>query len=216
MGYTYADGLPLRRRGSPTRPQTGGNTLCAKKWGELMSTDMEFPSSPSSSICWPHLSAEEATLRGRFKRQFRLRACLALSTSPTQILPIVIIVVSSALLPVRNIGRKMMGGCNVMCWHHMHLVSPLYFSLIRDERPPRYFCASHLRISQGSGQGHEISTNVQRLHVCARARVSICGHVCTPILHPSAAQEVKSMLTPRTSHGSSFTCLCRSNFVGQD
>lgn len=151
-----------------------------------MSTDMEFPSSPSSSICWPHLSAEEATLCGRLKRQFRLWACLALSTSPTQILPIVIIMMPSELLPVRNIGRKTMGGCNIMCWHHMYVVSPPYFSLICDERPPCYFCTSHLRICQGSGQGHEISMNVQMLHVCVHTQVQymdVCAHqYCTPLL----------------------------------
>lgn len=127
MGYTHADGLPLRTKGGPSPPERGGNTLCAKKWHELMSTDMEFPSSPSSSICWPHLSVEEATLRGRLKQQFRLWARLALSTSPTQIPPIVIIMISSERLPVRNIRRKMMGGCNVMCWHHAHLMSPSLF-----------------------------------------------------------------------------------------
>lgn len=216
MGYTHAHGLLLRTRGRPIQPEIGGYIHCAKKWDERTSADMEFPSSPFSSICWPRLSAEEATLRGRLKWQFRLGACLALSTSPTQILPIVIIVISSELPPVRNIGRKMMCGCNVMSWYHMHLVSPPYFSLICDEKPPCFFCASHLRISQRLWQGRERSRNVQKLHVCVHACVSIREHVCTPMLHTSAAQSVKLILTPQASHGSSFTYCCRSNFLRQD
>lgn len=211
MRCTHTDELPLRLRSDPNRPETGGQTPWAKHWDELMSTDMEFPSSPSSSIWWPHPSSEEATLCGRLKRQFSPRARLALSTSPTQILPIVIIVMPSELLPVRKIGRKMTGGCNLMCLHYTHLVSPPYFSLIHYKRLPCYSCSS-----SGSSQGHEISVNAPSLHACAHTRVSIQGWVCTPIMHTSAVQQVKLALTPQMSHGSSFTCLCRYNVVRQD
>lgn len=200
MCCPHADELLLRLRSNPTWPETGGQTPWAKHWDELMSTDMEFPSSPSSSIWWPHPSSGEATLCGRLKRQFSPRARLALSTSPTQILPIVIIVMPSELLPVRKIGRKMTGGCNLMCLHHTHLISPPYFSLIPYERLPCYSCTF-----SGSDQGHEVSVNASRLHACTHTCVSAQGWVCTPITHTSAAQQEKLVLTPQTSHGSSFT-----------
>lgn len=120
-----------------------GQPLCPKKWDKILSNYMEFPSSLSSSICWPHLCSDGATPCRRLKQQVSCWAFLALSTSPTQILPIVIAVMPSELLPVRNIAREIMGGCKVLCWHH---ISPPSFGLMHDERSPCYFYASCIRI----------------------------------------------------------------------
>lgn len=159
---TRANGLPLRLR-NPTQLEMDGQPLCAKKWDKILSNYMEFPSTLSSSICWPHLCSERATLCRRLKQQVSCWAFLALSTSPTQILPIVITVMPSELLPVRNTGREMMGGCNVICWHCTNLISPPSFGLIHDERSPCCFCASCITVM-----------NVQMLWICVHQVCDKC------------------------------------------
>lgn len=105
-----------------------------------------------------------------------------------------------------NTGRKVMGGCDVMCWYHMHLVPHSLFQF------HLWWKASLLFLCFPSQKQQRIRSRIWNEYKCAHVPcMCACMSFCT-----CAAQGIKSMIPPRVSHRSSVTCLWRSNFVRQD